>query len=73
MTKTTIKAHDPYAPNLANGPACRDAYAALQAEFSITDALVQARPRANLVQAAAANGPGSDEDGTIFLDDGKVG
>lgn len=72
MTMTTIKAKDLHAARMKDDPAYRDAYDALDSEFSLVNALIQARSRADLSQAEVANRMGTTESAVSRLESGRV-
>jgi ribosome-binding protein aMBF1 (putative translation factor) len=68
----TIKAKDIHAKELASDPAYRDAYEALEDEFALVNALIQARTRASLSQAEVASRMGTTESAVSRLESGRV-
>lgn len=71
MTKT-IKATDLHASDMANDPDYRAAYDALEEEFALVGALIQARTRAQLSQAEVASRMGTTESAVSRLESGRV-
>ncbi len=67
----TIKAAELHDADLAD-PAYRDAYAALDDEFSLIRALIEARTRAALTQAEVAVRMGTTESTISRLESGRV-
>lgn len=67
----TIKAAELHDADLAD-PAYRDAYAALDDEFSLIRALIEARTRAALTQAEVAARMGTTESTISRLESGRV-
>jgi DNA-binding XRE family transcriptional regulator len=72
MTMNTVKADDLHAQNMTNDPAYRDAYEALEGEFSMINALIEARTRAKLTQAEVASRMGTTESAISRLESGRV-
>lgn len=72
MTMNTVKADDLHAENMANDPAYREAYEALEGEFSMINALIEARTRAKLTQAEVASRMGTTESAISRLESGRV-
>ena len=71
MTTKTIKAKDLHAADMASEPAYRDAYDALEGEFALVGALIQARTRAQLSQAEVASRMGTTESVVSRLESGR--
>lgn len=67
-----IKAGDLHAASMAHDPAYREAYEALEGEFSMIDALIEARTRAQLTQAEIASRMGTTESAISRLESGRV-
>lgn len=67
-----IKAKDIHAREMAEDPAYRQAYEALDGEFAIVDALIRARTRAALSQAEVASRMGTSESAVSRLESGRV-
>ena len=72
MTINTVKADDLHASDMAHDPAYRDAYEALEGEFSMINALIEARTRAKLTQAEVASRMGTTESTVSRLESGRV-
>lgn len=72
MTMTTIKAKDLHAARMKDDPAYREAYDALDGEFSLVNALIQARSRADLSQAEVATRMGTTESAVSRLESGRI-
>ena len=72
MTTKTIKAKDLHARDMASDPAYRAAYDALDDEFALVGALIQARTRAQLSQAEVASRMGTTESAVSRLESGRV-
>ena len=72
MTTKTIKATDLHAGDMANDPEYRAAYDALEDEFALVGALIQARTRAQLSQAEVASRMGTTESAVSRLESGRV-
>jgi len=68
---TTIKARDIHAKELADNPEYREAYEALEGEFELVNALIQARSRARLTQAEVATRMGTTESAVSRLESGR--
>ncbi len=71
MTKT-INARDIQAKEMADDPAYRDAYDALESEFGVINSLIKARTRAKLSQAEVASRMGTTESVVSRLESGRV-
>ena len=72
MTTKTIKATNIHAKEMAENPAYREAYDALEGEFALVGALIQARTRADLSQAEVASRMGTTESAVSRLESGRV-
>ena len=72
MTINTVKADDLHASDMAHDPAYREAYEALEGEFSMINALIEARTRAKLTQAEVASRMGTTESAVSRLESGRV-
>ena len=72
MTTTLIKAKDLHARRLKDDPAYRDAYDALDGEFTLVNTLIQARTRADLSQAEVASRMGTTESVISRLESGRA-
>ena len=68
----TIKAKDVHAREMAESSAYRKAYNALEGEFALVSALIQARTRAHLSQAEVASRMGTTESAVSRLESGRV-
>jgi DNA-binding XRE family transcriptional regulator len=68
----TMKASDIHAGRMVSDPAYRDAYEALDEEFELVSALINARMRAHLTQAEIANRMGTTESAVSRLESGRV-
>lgn len=68
----TIKAKDIHARNMAQDPAYREAYEALDGEFALINALIGARKHAHLSQAELASRMGTTESAISRLESGRV-
>jgi len=68
----TIKAGDIHAREMAEDADYREAYNALEEEFVLVDALIQARTRAHLSQAEVASRMGTTESAISRLESGRV-
>ena len=69
---STIKAEDIHARRMVQDPAYRQAYEALEGEFTMIDALIRARTRAHLSQAELASRMGTTESAISRLESGRV-
>lgn len=67
----TIKAKDVHARDMANDPAYREAYDALEGEFALVNSLISARTRARLSQAEVAARMGTTESAVSRLESGR--
>jgi len=72
MRSKTVKARDIHARHMKSNPAYRKAYDALESEFALVDALIQARARAYLSQAEVASRMGTTESAVSRLESGRV-
>ena len=72
MTMSAVKADALHAKDMANDPAYREAYEALEGEFSMINALIEARTRAKLTQAEVASRMGTTESAISRLESGRV-
>jgi ribosome-binding protein aMBF1 (putative translation factor) len=68
----TIKARDIHAREMVEDAEYREAYEALEAEFTLVDALIRARTRAHLSQAEVASRMGTTESAVSRLESGRV-
>lgn len=68
----TIKAREIHAREMAEDPSYREAYDALESEFALVNALIQARTRAHLSQAEVASRMGTTESAVSRLESGRV-
>ena len=68
----TINAKDLHAKDMAESQEYRDAYAALDDEFALIDALIRARTHAQLSQAEVASRMGTTESVVSRLESGRV-
>lgn len=68
----TIKAKDIHAREIADDPAYREAYEALEEEFALVNALIRARTQAHLSQAEVAARMGTTESAVSRLESGRV-
>jgi len=68
----TINAKDLHAKDMAESQEYRDAYAALDDEFALIDALIRARTHAHLSQAEVASRMGTTESVVSRLESGRV-
>jgi ribosome-binding protein aMBF1 (putative translation factor) len=68
----TIKHRDVHAADMANDPAYREAYEALDEEFALVSSLIRARTRAKLSQAEVASRMGTTESAVSRLESGRV-
>ncbi len=67
----TIKASDLHAEDMANDPAYRAGYEALEEEFALVDTLLRARKRARITQAELARRMGTTESAVSRLESGR--
>ena len=67
----TVKAKDIHAREMAENATYREAYEALEVEFALVDALIQARTRAALSQAEVASRMGTTESVVSRLESGR--
>ena len=67
-----IKHRDAHAADMANDPAYRSAYEALESEFTLVTALIEARARAKLTQAELAGRMGTTESAISRLESGRT-
>jgi ribosome-binding protein aMBF1 (putative translation factor) len=67
----TIKSEEIHAKRMAEDPSYRQAYDALDEEFSLISSLIQARTRAHLSQAEVANRMGTTESVVSRLESGR--
>lgn len=67
----TIKANDLHAKRMADNPAYREAYGALDEEFALVSALLAARTHAKLSQAEVATRMGTTESAVSRLESGR--
>ena len=72
MRSKTVKARDIHARHMKSNAAYRKAYDALESEFALVDALIQARARAHLSQAEVASRMGTTESAVSRLESGRV-
>ena len=72
MRSKTVKARDIHARHMKSNPAYRKADDALESEFALVDALIQARARAHLSQAEVASRMGTTESAVSRLESGRV-
>lgn len=72
MTMSTVKADHLHATDMESDPAYREAYEALEGEFSMINALIEARTRAKLTQAEVASRMGTTESAISRLESGRV-
>jgi len=68
---TTIRAKDIHAREMAENPEYRETYEALEGEFALVNALLQARSRARLTQAEVASRMGTTESAVSRLESGR--
>lgn len=68
----TVNAKDIHAKEMAEDPAYRQAYDALEDEFALVHALIQARSRAQLSQAEVAERMGTTESAVSRLESGRT-
>jgi ribosome-binding protein aMBF1 (putative translation factor) len=68
----TIKAKDIHEREMAENPGYRDAYEALEEEFALIEALMEARKRSRLSQAEIASRMGTTESAVSRLESGRV-
>ena len=68
----TVKASDIHARRMNDNAAYRDAYGALDEEFELVSALINARKRAQLTQAEIASRMGTTESAVSRLESGRV-
>lgn len=69
---STIKASDLHKKRMADDPAYREAYDALDEEFALVSALIAARTHAQLSQAEVATRMGTTESAVSRLESGKT-
>ncbi|MCJ2058581.1 helix-turn-helix domain-containing protein [Methylobacterium sp. J-048] len=69
---STIKAGDLHTKRMADDPAYREAYDALDEEFGLVSALIAARTHAKLSQAEVATRMGTTESVVSRLESGKT-
>ena len=67
----TVRAKDIHTQEMANDPAYREAYEALEGEFALVKSLIQARTRAHLSQAQVAERMGTTESAVSRLESGR--
>jgi ribosome-binding protein aMBF1 (putative translation factor) len=72
MKSKTIRAEEIHARRMRDDPAYRDAYDALEGEFTLVNALIEARTRARLSQAEVARRMGTTESAVSRLESGRV-
>ncbi|MEO7222113.1 MAG: helix-turn-helix transcriptional regulator [Devosia sp.] len=72
MTTKTIKAKTLHAKDMANDAAYGAEYAALEGEFALVSALIEARTRAQLSQAQVASRMGTTESVVSRLESGRA-
>lgn len=68
----TIKAGDLHEKRMAEDPAYRAAYEALDEEFTLVSTMIEARTRAKLSQAEVATRMGTTESAISRLESGRV-
>jgi ribosome-binding protein aMBF1 (putative translation factor) len=68
----TIKASDLHEERMAGDLAYKDAYEALDEEFALVSALINARMRAQLTQAEIASRMGTTESAVSRLESGRI-
>lgn len=68
----TIRAETLHERDLARDPAYRAAYASLDGEFALVDALIRARARSKLSQAEVASRMGTTESAISRLESGRA-
>ena len=68
----TVSAKALHASRMAENPAYREAYAVLEGEFSLVNALIAARTHACLSQAELASRMGTTESVVSRLESGRV-
>jgi DNA-binding transcriptional regulator YiaG len=68
----TIKAEDLHAQHMAEDPAYREAYEALEEEFALIKALIKVRAHSNLTQAEIASRMGTTESAVSRLESGRI-
>lgn len=68
----TIKAADLHDKRMADNPAYRDAYDALEDEFALVSSLIAARTHAKLSQAEVATRMGTTESAISRLESGRT-
>ncbi len=68
----TIKASDIHVERMASDPTYRDSYEALDEEFGLVSALIEARTHARLTQAEIASRMGTTESAISRLESGRV-
>jgi DNA-binding XRE family transcriptional regulator len=68
----TIKAADIHAERMLDDFAYRDAYEALDQEFTLVSSLIEARMHAHLTQAEIASRMGTTESAVSRLESGRV-
>jgi len=72
MKIKTIKADDIHKTEMENDPVYRKAFEAMEGEFSMVSALIEARSRARLSQAEVASLMGTTESAVSRLESGRV-
>jgi len=70
--KNTLSATEIHADDMANNTAYREAYHALEGEFSMVNALIQARTHAHLSQTEVARLMGTTESVVSRLESGRT-
>jgi ribosome-binding protein aMBF1 (putative translation factor) len=72
MKTKTVKVEEIHARRMKSDPEYREAYEALEGEFALVEALLQARTRAHLSQAEVASRMGTTESAVSRLESGRV-
>lgn len=68
----TINASELHAQHMAEDPAYREAYEALEEEFALIEAMMKARARSRLSQAEIASRMGTTESAVSRLESGRT-
>ena len=68
----TVRAKTVHARQMVSDPAYRAAYDAMEGEFALVNALIEARSRAKLSQAEVASRMGTTESANSRLESGRV-
>lgn len=68
----TVSAKDLHAKNMAETPGYREAYEALEEEFALIEAMMDARKRSRLSQAEIASRMGTTESAVSRLESGRI-